>query len=309
MRRTVVRIAAVVFIVVGLDVALSHAQAPSPASSSDCCTDAAQKKIADSLGFVDIVGVKLGMSPQQAMAALKAYDPSLKTELLNARLEDPSGPLGNFVKVPYSINAHTINHDPNKGPVEWIALRFTTPPNHAVVEKIVRYTGFTVGQPVTVSNLLGALRKKYGQENVEEGGYRAWVYGSDGKLLTRTLTGPERGGCVGDGVASSVAGGGLGDHPSGENGMSINLASTSVSNAGFGPESAPECVPLVFAAASSVGSSFAPNSQQIQMTVTLESGALMYTSTRATHEWLQSKLDAKTKQQNNDAKERPVPKL
>ncbi len=307
MRRTSVQIAAAVFIVMSLVLVTTHAQTPSPAASGDCCSDQAQQKIANSLGFVDIVGIKLGMSPQQAIAALKAHDPNLKIETLTARLEDPSGPLGNSVKVPYSVNAHTLNHNTTQGPTEWIALQFTTPPNHAVVAKIVRYTRFTAGQPVPAATLLAALRMKYGQENLVDSGYRVWVYDSNGKLLTRTLSSLESGGCIGDSEASSVPGGALADHPSGETGINITLASTSATQAG--PEKASICAPLVFVAASNVGSDFAPNSQQIQMTVTLQSGALIYGSTKSTHDWLQARSDAKAKQLNDAAKQRAAPKL
>lgn len=266
------------------------------------------KQIAASLGFIDIVGIKLGMTPQEAVTAIKAYNRDLKLETLTARLY-PSGPLGNFVKVPYSINAHTVNTNTTNGPIEWIALRFTTPPNPPMVAKIVRYTGFPAGQPVMAANLLDSLRKKYGQDNMDDGSYRGWVYDNSGKLLGRTLSSLEKGGCVGDAEASSVAGGGPGDHPRGESGVNIDLNSTNVSQANFDPERAPVCVPLVFAAASSVGSSYAPNSQQVQMTVILESGALMYNSTKATHDWLQTQSDARTKQQIDDTKQRTGPKL
>jgi hypothetical protein len=310
--RSFVQVAALVLIAMALDLASADTKAASPAATGsptgDCCSPAAMKQIADSLGFIDVVGIKLGMSPQEALAAIKAYDRNLKIETLTARLY-PSGTQGSFVRVPYSINAHTANTNTNNGPVEWIALRFTTPPNPPRVAKIVRYTGFPAGQPVMVSNLLDSLRKKYGQDNMDDGGYRAWVFDSNGKLLTRTLTSLEKGGCVGDGAASSVAGGGPADHPSGETGVNIDPDSTRVTQPGFDPERAPICVPLVFAAASNVGSSFAPSSQQNHMTVTLESGALMYNSTKATHDWLQAQLDAKTQQQNVAAKQRTGPKL
>jgi hypothetical protein len=37
----------------------------SPAESADCCSPEAMKKIAASVGFVDIVGIKLGMTPEK----------------------------------------------------------------------------------------------------------------------------------------------------------------------------------------------------------------------------------------------------
>jgi hypothetical protein len=45
------------------------------------------------------------------------------------------------------------------------------------------------------------------------------------------------------------------------------------------------------------------------MTVTLQSGALIYGSTKSTHDWLQARSDAKAKQLNDAAKQRAAPKL
>ena len=69
----------------------SAAAPGSPVENADCCTPEAMKKIAASIGFVDIVGIKLGMTPAQAVAAVKAYNPNLKIETLTSRLEHPSG--------------------------------------------------------------------------------------------------------------------------------------------------------------------------------------------------------------------------
>jgi len=68
MRSIVLRIASVVLITMALDLASADAQVASP---GDCCSPAAMKQIATSLGFIDIVGIKLGMTPQEAVAAIK----------------------------------------------------------------------------------------------------------------------------------------------------------------------------------------------------------------------------------------------
>lgn len=303
MRSIYTHFAVAAFIAMGLGLLPAYSQTASPA---DCCGDAAQQKLAASLGFVDVVGVKLGMSPKEAVAAIKAHDPNLKIETLTVRLEDPSGPAGNFTRVPYSMNAHSINHDPLKGPVEYIAMQFTTPPNHPVVAKIVRYTAFTAGQPVQASNLLDALRKKYGQDNyVPVGSHRAWVYDSAGKLLTN-VSGPQ-GGCVSDAIASSIAGAGPTDHDPARDVSNINLDNTN--EATGSAETKAACVPIVFVAAFGVGPSYAPNSPQLRMEVTLESGALIHDSRKATHDWLQAKADRLKKQSDDAAKQRTGPKL
>ena len=52
--------------------------APSDAVGGDCCSPDALKKIAASAGFLDIVGIKLGMTPDQAFAAVKAFNGQMK---------------------------------------------------------------------------------------------------------------------------------------------------------------------------------------------------------------------------------------
>jgi hypothetical protein len=284
----------------------STAQSGSVALGEDCCSPAAMKKTAASLGFVDIVGIKLGMTPEQAVAAVKAYNPSLRIENLTARLEHPSGPLGNFVKVPYTINAYTANSRTDLGPVEWIAMQFTLPPGPPLLSKVVRYTGFVVGRPVMASNLLESLRKKYGQDNFSPSGDTVgWVYDSNGKLLTRVS--PPQGVCAGDGYAAGVPGGGAVPHQGGETGAEVSLSSTL--DAQSSSDTKPVCAPLVFVVAKNVGEGIAPNSQETEMTVTMESGSLMYMSRKAVHDWLQAEADAKIKQENDAAAGRSAPKL
>ena len=286
----------------------SGSQAPAQSSSAapgeDCCSPAAMKITAASLGFVDIVGIKLGMTPEQAVAAVKAYNPGLKIENLTARLEHPSGPQGNFVRVPYAIHAYSANYRTDLGPVEWIAMQFTLPPGPPLLAKVARYTGFGVGHPVMASNLFDSLHKKYGQENLAVAGDAVgWVYDSNGKLLTRV--GSPQGACVLDGYATGVPGGGKVPSQGGETGVSVSLSSTLDSHS----ESQPVCAPLVYVMANNVGESVAPNSQENEMTVTMESGALIYMSRKATHDWLQAEADATIKKKNDAAAGRSAPKL
>jgi len=290
-----------------------NTSAAQPAAPQDagagCCTPEAMKKIAASIGFVDIVGIKLGMTPAEAVAAAKAYNPNLKFETLTARLEHPSGTPGNFVRVPYTIDAYTANTRQDLGPVEWIAMQFTQPPSPPLLMKVQRFTGFVISQPVIASNLLQSLRKKYGQENDPSRG-AGWVYDSSGKLLTR-VSNAQRG-CAGSG--SGVPGGGSGPHDGGETGAQVNLSNTTdpddVAALASLPEAGPDCKPLVWVVVSdNIGEGAAPNSQQTSMTVTMESGALMYMSRKATHAWLQAELDAKIKHDNDAAAGRSAPKL
>ena len=198
MRRTTVPIIAVVLIALVSQLAPAGARADASDSPGDCCNPEAMKKIATSLGFVDIVGVKLGMSPQQALGAIRAYNPKLKIEIMNAFITIPSS---SQIKVPHLVVAHTVNPRIVGGPggfnqmdgsSEEIVIEFTTPPSPALVAKITRQVVFPGDQPVPALNLLDSLRKKYGQESFSDGVSRDWIYDSNGKLVTRTVQTPER---------------------------------------------------------------------------------------------------------------------
>ena len=281
-----------------------NVQSGSAASAADCCNPEAMKKVAASLGFVDIVGIKLGMTPAQAVAAVKAHDPNLKIQTLTARLEHPSDP-GNFVRVPMTIKAYTPNLRPDLGTVEWIAMQFTLPPSPPLLAKVQRYTGFVASQPVMASTLLESLTKKYGQANSQG---NLWVYDSNGKLLTRVSN--LQGTCAHDGMATAIGGGGPGPiQPPGETGVGVNLSNTSNSQLYAVSEAGPDCVPLVWVATRGLSEDVAPNSQQSSLEVTMESGALMNMSLKATHAWLQAEADAKTKSDDKAAAGRSAPKL
>jgi hypothetical protein len=274
--------------------------AAAPAPAIDCCSADAQKKLAASAGFLDIVGIKLGMTPEQAVAAIKAFNPAYKIEPISARLEHPSQP-GTFVRVPEKIQAHTANMDTNKGQVDAIVIYLTGPPNPPVVKKVTRYLGFPVGKPVTAGNLVDALRKKYGQETTAAGSGAnvVWIYDSTNKLITHPLT-------YDDTMCTPISGGGPGiqDPTSDGTGVSLDLLTQLQTNgAGY----TPGCAGSSFVSASNVGESFLPNSPQIQMSVTIQSGSLMYFDVKSEHDWLQAELDAKNKQLNDANKNRAAP--
>jgi hypothetical protein len=77
------------------------------AVTSDCCSAEAKKKIAESLSYLDIVGVKLGMTPKEAFAAIHAYNPKMKIDIINSRMEPPTAP-GTFVRVPHYAIARIV---------------------------------------------------------------------------------------------------------------------------------------------------------------------------------------------------------
>src|SRR6185312_14983170 len=97
---------------------LPQPQAAAAASSSavpsgDCCSPDVMKKTAASLTFLDILGVKVGMTPEQAFAAIKASDPKLKIDIVQARVEPGDAPQ-TFKRFPQFALAHTVG-PPQRG--------------------------------------------------------------------------------------------------------------------------------------------------------------------------------------------------
>jgi hypothetical protein len=274
----------------------SSAAAPdSSAASGDCCSPEALKKIAASVGFVDIVGIKLGMTPEQATAAIRAYKPTLKIEVLNTRLFHPGS--DQFLRVPRYISAQEPN---SKNGYESITVEFTQPPSPPLVSKIERYVLMPVGQPVMASSMLESLRKKYGQDNFSQNDARAWIYDLSGKLPVRLpntavyCTNP----------LELARGTGQPQADYGE--LSLDTTERDMAS---GSSIDTHCVPYVAVVARPVGEAVAPNTQLIQLTVTLQSGALVYNSTQATYNWLKAEADGQAKQQEDAAKSRTGPKL
>jgi hypothetical protein len=273
--------------------------ADSPAANGDCCSPEALKKIAASVGFVDIVGIKLGMTPEQALAAIKAYKSTFKIEVLNARLFHPG--VETFTRVPHYISAQEPNLQNGKG-YEYINLEFTQPPSPPLVSKIERYIAMPPSQPVMASTLLESLRKKYGQYNFSQNGPLAWVYDLSGKLPARLPNTAAH--CASPGGELPIGAG----EPQADYGQ-ISLDTTSPNYVAGNTIDSPGCVPYVAFVARGVAEETPPNAQLGQLTTTLQSGALVYNSGRATYNWLKAEADAKAKQQEDAAKARTGPKL
>ena len=271
------------------------------AASADCCSADAQKKSAAAASSLDILGIKLGMTPEQATAAIKAYDPTYKFWVVNTRLERPSNP-GGFVRVPRFIFAQSPNTSLAKGQVEHITIEFTTPPNHAVVQEVERYVAFQVGQPVLASNLMSSFRQKYGQENSGSPGGPTWVYDSNGKLLTQVPNAAVN--CKPTGNVDSYVVQGDSTHDAQDGGIDL---SNTVDGQGVGSPITSGCVPYLYAEA--WGTGVTPNDKVYTLRVSIRSGALTYNSMKSTHGWLQAEADAIKKKQDEDAAGRAAPKL
>jgi hypothetical protein len=276
-------------------------QAPDLPPDSDCCTSAAMQNFAKQASFLDIVGIKLGMTPQQAFAAVRAFNPKMRIDIVKNELDIPGDPNGQDPRIPHYAVAQTAASSSTGSDI--IVIEFTTPPNPPLVARISRGLVFPTGQSVLTSTLLDGLRKKYGQDQDTTGGTTiVWLYGPDGKLLERQLNDREK-------ICSSVQPGAT--TTGNLSTFSIVLDTNSKAN-GYAvngsPEITPACIP--FTAASATNAYFnSPNAQNIQVTVGIESPALLYASYRSTQEWLQAKAASVQQQQQQAAKQRAAPKF
>lgn len=141
---------------------LAQAQNPPPGFGTPQGTNT----LAASAGFIDIVGIKLGMPAEEALAKLKASYPSAKITLKRT---------ADYESAWYSLDHENPNHkwvceievDANG---EHILVGLSLPPSKQVVDSIGRQVNFQ--EPVAVENIVAGLRKKYGDE----------TYGVDDKL-------------------------------------------------------------------------------------------------------------------------------
>jgi hypothetical protein len=270
----------------------------------------AMRKIAATVPKLDIVGIRLGMTPEEATAAIKAADPKLKVDLVYTRLERPD--TQGFTRVPHWMIAHTVGvanfHNASDGSAEVIAVQFTTPPARSVVSKVVREVTFPRGQPVPAANLRDALHKKYGDLEDSESASMVWGFDASGKLLAKPWPAaalpcrPANPWTGLDDMANSWR-----DYDPARDYGDISLISTPLVSHLAEEDAA--CVPYTLAQGFTLGSGIDPKQLMKSMTVAIESPALLYGSRKATHEWLQQLADDLKKQQDAAGAKRSAPKL
>ena len=152
-----------------------------PQPSPDFGTTEGTAKIAANAGFLQVVGIKLGMPVKDAQDALKAYNAGYKTEPLTLR---------EYEALP-GVLMTPVLHAPNPGGPNATSgddfhLLITYAPNEAFVWGVVRSMGFgTNATRPPVDSTLAGLREKYGPESSRQpGGNRLiWIYDAQGKQM------------------------------------------------------------------------------------------------------------------------------
>ena len=132
---------------------------------------------------MDVVGLKLGMSMADAVAAIKADNPKLSVQTQTMVLEGFEQPFAT------AIVASQPTESGKDG--EEITLLLTTPPSHQVVWGIQRTYHYGPQSMPSLDSTLAGLRRKYGAENASllDTDSRnltktiAWAYDTSGKLV------------------------------------------------------------------------------------------------------------------------------
>lgn len=145
---------------------LQAATAPVPVPQGTAETTA---KIAASLGYLDVAGIKLGMPLASTVALLKTINPRFQltpqTEIIwpldrsNTAAQPPPD-------APKSTVSVTAESQDVKGNVETFGLSFAQHPNAPIVIGIQRKLGWAPNTGPGIDDLVDDLRKKYGPESL-----------------------------------------------------------------------------------------------------------------------------------------------
>ena len=274
-----------------------------------CCNADAQNKLAATLGFVDIVGIKLGMTPSQVTAALKANSPTLGSKVFTTRLIMPSTDPA-FVKVPHYIVSHKSPAPAPDHSQEYIIIEFTLPPNPPIVDRIYRKVMFADGKGVTNGTLMSAMESKYGKEtNINANSYH-WMFLNSGQPVTKPLSGTNT-------ECESVNGnqdGSFGNPPVNDNNPSTEYGDQPITLQYMSqPENAdivPGCDAYVSVLGTTLSRNYAdPSTVALGMSVAMQSAELIHNSRVATRAWLQADLDAKNNKIKQNGAQQAAPKL
>lgn len=145
-----------------------------PQPSADFGTPEATAKIAAKAGFLDVVGVKLGLPVKEALAAVKAHNGNLRMEP-QVKLEFEALP--GVVMTPVLASTKNVSQPSDPG-AEYFGLLLTYAPNEAFVYGVWRDFWFTKQESrPPVDTIVTGLRKKYGPESVRhEDTLLLWLY-------------------------------------------------------------------------------------------------------------------------------------
>ncbi len=148
--------------------------------SPDFGTPEGTAQIAAKAGFLDVVGIKLGMPVKEAVEALKAHDANFKVQPITLRQYEA---LPGVVMTPMLLAPNPGGPSAVSG--DDFTLFITYAPNEAFLWGLSRNLGFgRQDSRPTVENTLAGVRKKYGPESTQQTNNRLiWIYDVQGQQV------------------------------------------------------------------------------------------------------------------------------
>jgi hypothetical protein len=154
-------------------------QAPVDTTPPDFGTTEGTARIAAAAGFIDVLGIKLGMPGEEATALLSKHDPTLV--LTPLRLLTYKA-LPDVSMTPVIVASHPPK--PGHG-FERFSLELTYSPNASYVWGVSREVNFDVNELPTLENVEASFRKKYGPESFKYTNEQyIWIFDLKGDLVT-----------------------------------------------------------------------------------------------------------------------------
>jgi hypothetical protein len=133
---------------------------------------------------VDIVGLRLGMSPAEVKQRLQAHSPAM-------RVDETRGIVNNVAATDYLswLIARAAVGAP-AGSSDAIGVHFPPPPNAHRAIFVERFTGFQAGQYPLFDTLKQALERKYGAPSFTDEGVMLWTFNAAGaQVVERSVNG------------------------------------------------------------------------------------------------------------------------
>ena len=140
-----------------------------------------QSLTSTSVHGMDVIGLRLGMNPEEVKTALQTHDPAMK---MHEQYQELS-------RVPDSRYLGLISAESGAGQrsSESVTIEFATPPHAPVMMRLARKTVYGQDAQPTLTNTVDALTEKYGTPTVDDNDHPSirrmiWMYDRNGRKMT-----------------------------------------------------------------------------------------------------------------------------
>ncbi|MGK0499098.1 MAG: hypothetical protein ACJAYG_000729 [Oceanicoccus sp.] len=134
------------------------ASTETPSAVADVQSTTVTETTASQHSDVDIVGLKLGMTQDQVIAALKNHNKSV--DITFKEFKVTPNDRKQYASLPDHVQAIDARIGNYTRPNETIIIRFSSPPTNSTVNEIVRSATFS--QDILADTVISALKEKYG---------------------------------------------------------------------------------------------------------------------------------------------------